>query len=161
MEKENLLDNIIKQVDKLSKCDLEVLKKHIDIMTVNDSRSIKNSDDVYLKYLKKYGNKKQEHFIAVFLDSSNNVIKSKVITIGLLNKSQIHPREIFNPAIKLSCASIIIAHNHPSGNITPSNEDLSVTKRIVEAGEIIGIHVIDHLIVTREKYYSFLEHGNI
>lgn len=161
MEKENFLDNIIKQVDKLSKCDLEVLKKHIDIMTVNDSRSIKNSDDVYLKYLKKYGNKKQEHFIAVFLDSSNNVIKSKVITIGLLNKSQIHPREIFNPAIKLSCASIIIAHNHPSGNITPSNEDLSVTKRIVEAGEIIGIHVIDHLIVTREKYYSFLEHGNI
>jgi DNA repair protein RadC len=98
---------------------------------------------------------KKEHFIVFYLDTQNHVIERQIISIGTLNTSLVHPREVFESAVRLSSASIIVAHNHPSGSLDPSNEDRDVTRRLVEAGEILGIEVTDHIITTREGYFSF------
>jgi len=97
---------------------------------------------------------KKEYFIAVFLDSKNKVIKDEVISIGTLNSSLVHPREVFKEAIKNSANSIILVHNHPSGNVEPSDEDHRVNKVLVETGNLVGIKVLDHLIVGGEKFIS-------
>lgn len=97
---------------------------------------------------------KKEHLVVFFLDTQNQIIKREIISIGTLNESLIHPREVFEPAIRFSTAQIIIAHNHPSGNLTPSSEDTAVTKRLIEAGDLLGIKILDHVIVTREGFGS-------
>jgi DNA repair protein RadC len=99
----------------------------------------------------------KEKFIVVCLNSSNKIIKYDTISIGNLNSSVVHPREIFKVAIDCLSASIILIHNHPSGNLEPSNEDISITKKIVEAGKLMDIPVFDHLIVTSEGFTSFVE----
>ena len=99
----------------------------------------------------------KERFIVVCLNSSNKIIKHETISIGNLNASVVHPREIFKVAIDCSSASIILIHNHPSGNPDPSNEDISITKKIVESGKILDIPVFDHLIIAGETYTSFVE----
>jgi DNA repair protein RadC len=99
----------------------------------------------------------KERFIVVCLNSSNKIIKHETISIGNLNSSIVHPREIFKVAIDCLSASIILIHNHPSGNLEPSNEDISITKKIVEAGKLMDIPVFDHLIVASEGYTSFVE----
>lgn len=99
----------------------------------------------------------KERFIVVCLNSSNKIIKHETISIGNLNSSVVHPREIFKVAIDNSSASIILIHNHPSGNPEPSNEDISITKKIVESGKILDIPVFDHLIIAGETYTSFVE----
>lgn len=104
---------------------------------------------------------KKEHFVVLFLDSRNQEIHREVISIGTLNSSLVHPREVFEPAVKHLAAQIILAHNHPSGNLEPSEEDMVIHKRLVEAGKIIGIEVIDHIIVTTQSYYSFKDKGVI
>lgn len=115
-----------------------------------------------LPYLDTIKNAEQEHFVAISLDGAGYVITSRVITIGLLNHSLVHPRETFRGAILDNAASIIIAHNHPSGSLDPSPQDIAITKQIKDAGEIIGIRVIDHIIVTKyDNYYSMKEHGMI
>ena len=91
---------------------------------------------------------KREHFIVFYLDTQNRLIERQIISIGTLSSSLVHPREVFEPAIRLSAASIIIAHNHPSNSVDPSIEDREITNRLKEAGKIIGIEVIDHIIVT-------------
>ena len=96
----------------------------------------------------------QERFIVITLDAQNAVIKKHVVTIGILNQSQIHPRETFRVAILDNAASIIIAHNHPSGCMDASHDDLAVTKRLVESGNILGIKVLDHLIITVNGFTS-------
>ncbi len=106
-------------------------------------------------------NNKKEHFITFYLDTRNQEIKREVISIGLLNASLVHPREVFEPAIKHLAAQIILAHNHPSGDSEPSEDDLGINKRLVEAGKILGIEVIDHIIVTKNGYLSFKEKGLI
>lgn len=103
----------------------------------------------------------QEHFVALTLNGAGAVINTRVITVGLLNHSLVHPRETFRGAIADNAASIILAHNHPSGSIDPSPADVSITRQLKEAGDIIGIQVIDHVIVTRSNYYSMREHGMI
>ena len=102
---------------------------------------------------------KKEHFIIFYLDSRNQSIKREIISIGSLNASLVHPREVFEPAIKNLAAQIVLAHNHPSGNLEPSDDDLSLTRRLVQAGQLLGIEVLEHLIVTKEAYFSFKEHG--
>ena len=97
---------------------------------------------------------KKEHFVVFYLDTRNQIIKREIISIGTLNASLIHPREVFEPAIRHSTAQIIIAHNHPSGIIDPSDEDKEVTIRLEEAGKLLGIEIIDHIIVTRTAYHS-------
>jgi len=99
---------------------------------------------------------KKEHFVVFYLDTQNRLIERQVISIGTLSSSLVHPREVFEPAVKLSAASIIIAHNHPSNNIEPSTEDREITDRLKGAGKIMGIEVIDHIILTKSYYTNFL-----
>lgn len=101
---------------------------------------------------------KKEHFVVFYLDVKNQIIKKEIISIGILNTSLVHPREVFEPAIKHLAGQIIISHNHPSGDPTPSEEDVELTKRLIKAGEILGIEIIDHVIVSSPKFYSFKEH---
>lgn len=103
----------------------------------------------------------QEHFVALFLNSKNIIIKQKTIFKGTLNSSIIHPREIFCEAIKWSSHAIIVAHNHPSGDVTPSTEDIKTTERLIECGDIIGIGLLDHIIIGHNNYLSLVESGYI
>ena len=100
---------------------------------------------------------KKEHLIAVFLDSKNKIIKDSVISIGTLDSSLVHPREVFKEAIKNSAAGIILVHNHPSGNIKPSKADEHVADRFDESGKLLKINIKDHLIIGKNNYYSFRE----
>lgn len=100
---------------------------------------------------------KKEHFVILFLDSRSQEIKRETISVGTLNASLVHPREVFEPAIKCNAAQIIIAHNHPSGDPEPSNEDIEITKRLVKAGELLGIELLDHVIVAGKAFLSLRE----
>ncbi|MCP4345125.1 MAG: JAB domain-containing protein [Desulfobacterales bacterium] len=115
--------------------------------SLKDRHQITEAPDC-LPYLEDIKDKKQEHFVCISLNSANRVIRKRIITIGLLNKTQVHPREVFADAITDRAAAIIIAHNHPSGEPEPSVSDLKITQRIQEAGKIIGINVLDHIIVS-------------
>lgn len=112
-----------------------------------------------LPFVRDIVDKKQEHFVCITLNGANEVIGNRVITVGLLNVNQVHPREIFSDAIADRAASVILVHNHPSGKTEPSRDDIEITKRLKEAGEILGIRVQDHLIVSKEGYTSMKEEG--
>lgn len=101
----------------------------------------------------------REHFVVVCLDTKNQPTAINICHVGSLNASIVHPREVFKPAILSNAASVIVGHNHPSQNPTPSREDIEVTKRLVEAGKLIGIDVLDHLIVCEENFVSLKEKG--
>lgn len=101
----------------------------------------------------------QENVVALYLNTKNDIIKNETVFVGSLNTSVAHPREIFKGAVRYSAARVIIAHNHPSGNTDPSEADLSFTRRLVDAGEMMGIEVIDHIIVGEQCYFSLREHG--
>lgn len=103
--------------------------------------------------------KQQEHFVCISLNGANEVIEKRVVTIGLLNKSPVHPREVFADVIADRAAAVIFVHNHPSGELQPSESDLNIHRQLTEAGKILGIQVLDHVIVTRKGYYSFRETG--
>ncbi|WP_082235967.1 RadC family protein [Halobacillus massiliensis] len=102
---------------------------------------------------------KQEHFVCLFLNTKNQVIHRQTIFIGSLNASIVHPREVFKEAVKRSAASIICAHNHPSGDPTPSQEDIQVTRRLNECGKMIGIELLDHIVIGDRKFISLKEKG--
>ncbi|MBI2595621.1 DNA repair protein RadC [Candidatus Daviesbacteria bacterium] len=97
---------------------------------------------------------KKEHFMVFYLDTRNQEICREIISIGTLNESLVHPREVFEPAIRNSAAQIIIAHNHPSGNPDPSEEDIKITAKLADAGKLLGIELFDHIIVTGEGFFS-------
>lgn len=121
-----------------------------------------NSDEQTASYLiKKYGKKQQEYFIVILLDGALQPIKTEVISIGLVNRTLVHPREVFAPAIQNRATSIIIAHNHPSGNLTPSEDDINTTYRIIDAGKILGINVLDHIIFSDKEFYSLHGHNTV
>ncbi|WP_077621359.1 RadC family protein [Sediminibacillus massiliensis] len=101
----------------------------------------------------------QEHFVCMFLNTKNQVLHRQTIFIGSLNASIVHPREVFREAVKRSAASIICAHNHPSGDPSPSQEDIHVTKRLSECGKMIGIELLDHLVIGDRKFVSLKEKG--
>mgnify|MGYP001944525627 FL=1 len=103
----------------------------------------------------------QEHFVVLFLSTKNQIIHKQTIFVGSLNASIVHPREIFREAVKRSAASIICVHNHPSGDPSPSQEDIHVTRRIVEAGKVVGIDLLDHLIIGNNTFVSLKEKGYI
>ena len=104
----------------------------------------------------------REHFVVLCLDTKNNVNALNTVSVGTLNSSLVHPREVFKAAILANSNAIILSHNHPSGDPTPSREDLEITKRLVEAGNIMGIEVIDHVVIGESgKYVSFKERGII
>lgn len=95
---------------------------------------------------------KKEHFVVFYLDIRNQEIKREIISVGTLNESLVHPREVFEGAIKHNAAAIIVAHNHPSGTIEPSQDDIEITKRLVHAGKLLDIRVLSHVIVTSQMY---------
>jgi DNA repair protein RadC len=105
--------------------------------------------------------KQQEYFVCLSLNGANEVIEKRIVTIGLLDKTPVHPREVFADVIADRAAAVIFAHNHPSGEVEPSEADLRMHEQLTEAGKILGIRVLDHVIVTRKGYYSFQEAGLI
>ncbi len=113
-----------------------------------------------LNYLWDIRCKKKEHFVGLYLNARNHIIAKELISVGTLNASIVHPREVFEPAIRLNAASIIVAHNHPSGDTTPSEADISSTKQLIKAGEILGIDLIDHLIVSKNSFSSLKSTGS-
>lgn len=118
------------------------------------------SPRVVADYLReKLGREKKEHFIIVMLDAHNNLIDINDISVGILNTSLVHPREVFEPAIRQLAAYIIIAHNHPSGDLEPSVDDIKITQRLISVGELTGIKVTDHLIISSRGYVSLREKG--
>lgn len=120
---------------------------------------IKKSLDVHnlLKERMRYCDR--EHFVAVFLNTKHHVITVETISVGSLNSSLVHPRELFKNSIKRSAAALILVHNHPSGDPAPSNEDIEITRRLVEVGNIIGIQVLDHIIIGENGFVSMKDQG--
>lgn len=102
---------------------------------------------------------RKEHFVAFYLDTNHQEIKREIVSVGTLNSNLVHPREVFEPAVRHVAAQIIIAHNHPSGNSQPSDEDIDVTRRLSDAGRILGIEILDHVVVTKRDFFSLKENG--
>jgi DNA repair protein RadC len=124
-----------------------------ETMVIRSPRDVADLMTEDLRYLQK------EHFVCLFLNTKNQVLAKETMSIGSLNASIVHPREVFRAAIKRSSASIICVHNHPSGNPTPSLDDIDITQRLIEAGAIIGIDVLDHIIIGDKAYVSLKEQG--
>ena len=134
----------------------ELARRHI----VKESIKITETKDV-LPLISDISNKQQEYFICISLNGANELIEKRIVTVGLLDKSQVHPREVFADVITDRAASVIFAHNHPSGELNPSNSDLKIHEQLTEAAKILGIKVLDHIIVSKREYYSFQESGLI
>lgn len=117
---------------------------------------INNSKSAYHE-MRDIKNWEKEVFVAFYLDTRNRIISREILSIGTLNCAVVHPREAFRTAIIRNAHSVIIAHNHPSGSLKPSDEDTKITQQLRDAGEIIGIKLLDHVIVTKDGYYSFAD----
>ncbi len=122
---------------------------------------IKTPDDAAALVMEEMRHFDREHFRALLLNTRNQVIGTDKVSVGTLNSSTVHPRELFRNAIKRSAASVILVHNHPSGDPTPSREDIDITRRLIEAGKIIGIDVLDHIIIGDNKFTSLKAKGLI
>ena len=122
---------------------------------------IESPESVFNLLKKEIGNKMKESFYILSLTTRNNLISADNVSTGTLSASLAHPREVFLPAIKNSASTVIIVHNHPSGDTQPSEDDLNITKRLKEAGKILGIDVVDHIIVSKTNYFSFKDKGLI
>jgi DNA repair protein RadC len=107
--------------------------------------------------LRHYGTRQQEHFLCVSLNGAHEVVSIQVVSIGLVNHTLVHPREVFADPLRERATAVIVAHNHPSGNLLPSNDDRNITKRLRTAGDLLGIQVLDHLIFSDETFHSMLE----
>lgn len=129
-------------------------------LPAQDQICIRSPKDVYNLLEPELRFEQKEHFICLFLNTKNRLIFKEVISIGSLNAAIVHPREVFHAAIRRCSASLICAHNHPSGDPEPSIEDLNLTKRLIAAGEIIGIEVLDHVIIGGNRFHSLKEHGH-
>ncbi len=112
-------------------------------------------------HIKHYADRKQEHFLCASINGANEVLHIRVVSIGLVNKTQVHPREVFADPLGDRASAIIVAHNHPAGTLKPSLEDIEITKQLKSSGETLGIRLLDHIIFNRKEYYSFLENGDI
>jgi DNA repair protein RadC len=122
---------------------------------------MRRSQDVFEAYSVKLRDEKQESFTVLMLDSRNQMLRDDTIAVGCLNHSIVHPREAFVPAIREMAAAVIFIHNHPSGNPEPSEEDVALTERLVRAGRLLGIRVLDHIILGEGTYYSFCDKGHL
>ena len=133
---------------------IELSKRYL----IKQHKKVTSAKDIYDE-LAEYHDKKQEYFLAIYLDGANYICFKQVITIGILNQSLVHPREVFAPAVENRCASIIVAHNHPSGEISPSQADIMITKRLQESGKILGIELLDHVVISKNGYFSLSDSG--
>lgn len=135
------------------------LAKRLSSFSSEPRPKIKSSQDVYALLSPRIGGLKKECFVCLYLSTKNQLLKEETISIGSLNASVVHPREVFKGAIQESAASIILAHNHPSGDAMPSSEDVELTKKLVESGKLIGINVLDHVIIGDGQFASLKEMG--
>lgn len=133
----------------------ELTKRALEVED-NNLPTINSAKDAVAQ-IQELRNAKKEHLVALYLNARNQLIHKETISIGTLNASLIHPREVFEPAVKNLAAQIIVTHNHPSGNLEPSEDDLEITMRLKEAGKILGIEIVDHIIVTKNAYFSLKE----
>ncbi len=122
------------------------------------ARAVKNTGDV-MPLLAFLAEKKQEYFVCISLNGGNRLISRRVVTIGLVDQALVHPREVFAEALKERAAKLIVAHNHPAGDVSPSSEDMKVTRTLMEASSILGLDLLDHIIVSGSRYFSFREEG--
>ena len=120
-----------------------------------------NSSEDAIKELAHIKENKKENFVVLYLDARNKLIYKETVSIGSLNANLVHPREVFEPAVRYLAAQIVLAHNHPSGDPEPSEDDLLLTKKLVESGKILGIEVFDHIIVAKDGFFSFKNKGLI
>ena len=122
---------------------------------------ISSMDDVVKTVKPMIADPNKEFFMALYLNTKNGIIKQEVISIGSLSANVVHPREVFKTACLVSASSIIVAHNHPSGDPTPSREDIEITKKLYEAGKMMGIELLDHVIIGYDRNYGFKESGQL
>jgi len=118
-----------------------------------------NSRELYNRYRARFFSASKEHFFSLHLNSKNQLIREVLVSIGSLSTSVVHPREVFAPAVRDSTAALIFIHNHPSGDPAPSREDRDCTQRLIHAGQILGIRVLDHIVLGHDDYYSFADAG--
>ncbi len=135
------------------------LSKRIDAEPIKEKIVIRTPEDIAKYYISRLKGERKEIFRVLLLNSGNQIMREVIVSEGSLNSTIVHPREVFRIAITESAASIVLLHNHPSGSIEPSKEDIALTKQLVKAGELIGIAVIDHLIIGTESYTSFAQKG--
>ena len=134
----------------------ELARRYVlpDVVKINGTQDI-------LPLLQDIAGKQQEHFVCISLNGANEVIQKRIVTVGLLDRSQVHPREVFADVIADRAAAVILAHNHPSGELRPSDADLRMHNQLIEAAQILGLRVLDDLIVAKKGYFSFEEAGLI
>ncbi len=114
-----------------------------------------------LPVIRHFADRQREHFLSISLNGAHEVISVRVVSIGSVNRTIVHPREVFSDPLQDRAVAVLVAHNHPSGNVEPSDEDREITTRLRQAGDTLGIGLLDHVIFTHNKYYSFLEHGEL
>ncbi len=114
-----------------------------------------------LPHVRHYADRKQEHFLCASINGANEILNIRVVSIGLVDRSPVHPREVFADALSDRASAVIVAHNHPSGGLEPSSSDVEITGQLKAAGEIVGIDLLDHIIFNRTGYFSFLEAGTL
>jgi len=137
------------------------LSKRIDEDFLYEKKRVKTPEQVLSLVKSRLKGKKKEHFLVLLLDTRNQVISISNVSVGSLDTNIVHPREVFKEAISSSASSCVFVHNHPSGDPTPSEDDMELTKRLTKAGEIVGIDVLDHIIVTDNDFISLKERGII
>jgi len=158
--KKNITPNLFNGVRGIGKAKISLICAALELghrLYGNKNTSlIMNPKDVWI-LMKDEVQKKKEYFVVFYLNTRNQMIQKEIISIGSLNVSIAHPREVFEPAVRHHAGQIILSHNHPSDDPTPSHEDRETTKRLVQAGELLGIEVMDHVVVTKEEYVSMKE----
>ena len=162
----NKLENLsVKELAKECKWDfnkalqllslVEICKRYNKLVNNGFSTIIKSSKDVYNLFFNELSSLKKEKVIGLYLDTKNKIIKKEVLGIGILDSSLIHPRELFREAIKESAKSVILVHYHPSGDANPSEDDINLTKNLIEASNLMGINFLDHVVIGKNCFYSF------
>lgn len=135
------------------------LARRLETFVEEPKRKICSPKDVYTLMYPKMREQKKERFITLYLDTKNQILKEEVVSVGSLNASIVHPREVFKSALMESSASVIMVHNHPSGDPSPSREDIMVTEKLVEGGKLLGIDILDHIIIGDGRYVSLKDEG--
>ena len=139
---------------------LQCLEKGACVYKPASCRPTLNGPKAVWRYCKKdFGKFDREVFSVLILNAQNRVIAEKVVSIGTVNASLVHPREVFKAAVVCNAASMILVHNHPSGEMNPSQEDIGLTRRLKKAGELLGIEILDHVVIATKGFYSFKEHS--
>ncbi len=152
----------IGKVQALTILSVVELGKRIYMMSNGENKILLNSSRAIYDYMKyQLYDKKQEYFYCLYVNQKKELIERKLLFMGTLNRSVVHPREVFKNAYLCSASGIICVHNHPSNDISPSREDIRLTNALVELGQVNGIPIIDHIIVGNDNYYSFYEDGKI